>query len=445
MTKVLFFFDTEDYVNPHAADGVLRAAKLLEAHGIRGCFNVVGWFADALLEWGRKDVAECLKNHDVGFHSHRHSHHPTINEYTDLEDYEEAKRLFLEDEKKSIEKISRVFGKTSFPAACPPGESSSYVAYYGYSELGCKIYNVGAHFDVMNNRPLYASNICCINYNRTLENFLHNASKEDVRKVVDDIPETQEVLIFCHHPHKAYVTEHPDVLNYHQKNTPREEWVLSDRRSDEEIELFYDNYEYLVNYLEENPRFEIVTTDDIIKEYCDTTRVIKREYIDDIFVQLYRKFFPLTTPDSFCLADIALACRDFLQGKDEHICGKVYGFMEEPFCADTYVTLTKDEVIKGAEYFKDGEFLPSKIVVGEKTFGPADWLRAAIDVLRGKESVKIVSKTWQIDLDEFPRLRDLEYRNWVHVPEFKDNYLSKRARLQTWTLRLPKNTKRTIY
>ena len=60
MTYIVFSFDTEDYVNPHAADGILRCAEILRSEGIRGCFNVVAKLAEALVKWGRQDVIDAL-------------------------------------------------------------------------------------------------------------------------------------------------------------------------------------------------------------------------------------------------------------------------------------------------------------------------------------------------------------------------------------------------
>ena len=86
MTYLVFSFDVEDYINPNAADGILWSAELLRKAGIRGCFNIVARLAEALVAWGREDVIEALKHHEIDLHSMAHSHHPTINEYTDLAD-----------------------------------------------------------------------------------------------------------------------------------------------------------------------------------------------------------------------------------------------------------------------------------------------------------------------------------------------------------------------
>ena len=86
MTDVIFSFDTEDFVDRDGADAILRMANLLRSENVRGCFNVVGWVAEALRgEWNRPDVIEALKYHEIDSHSLSHSYHPTINQYPDIQ------------------------------------------------------------------------------------------------------------------------------------------------------------------------------------------------------------------------------------------------------------------------------------------------------------------------------------------------------------------------
>ena len=73
MTNIIFSFDTEDFTCCRAADGILEVAEILREEGVRGCFNLVGLLADQLVAWGRTDVLESLKYHEVDFHSLNHS------------------------------------------------------------------------------------------------------------------------------------------------------------------------------------------------------------------------------------------------------------------------------------------------------------------------------------------------------------------------------------
>ncbi len=53
-TKIIFSFDTEDYVNEIAADSILRSARILREGGAKGCFRV----AEALVKRGRRGVTD---------------------------------------------------------------------------------------------------------------------------------------------------------------------------------------------------------------------------------------------------------------------------------------------------------------------------------------------------------------------------------------------------
>lgn len=91
-------------------------------------------------------------------------------------------------------------------------------------------------------------------------------------------------------------------------------------------------------------------------------------------------------------------------------------------------------------------FLPIEIRVGMHTVGPADWLRGALAVLCGEERVTLTPAPWQIDLDQFPATRDMKLSDgWIHRADFRDEHLSRRARLQSWTWRLPCGSKRLIF
>lgn len=131
MTDIIFSFDTEDYVNKEAADAILNIANILREENVRGCFNVVGRLAESLVKWGRTDVIEALKYHEIDNHSLAHSHHPTINEYTDLADYDEALAL----EKGDTAKISNLAYVTPFLTLVWTffvlGEKLSPVAFVG--------------------------------------------------------------------------------------------------------------------------------------------------------------------------------------------------------------------------------------------------------------------------------------------------------------------------
>ena len=203
----------------------------------------------------------------------------------------------------------------------------------------------------------------------------------------------------------------------------------------------------MVELIKSDERFNVTTYSELAKKYS-SERVITPDMLPDIKRQLDEYFFPVTSPDSYCISDILLACRDFLQGKTSHRCEKVYGFTDTPYTATKEVTLSADEIRALADSFRDGEFLPEVLFISDKHISPADWLRAALSLLvDGCEAYTIKpGLPWQIDLDQFPEFRDTVYKGtWVHSKDFEDRYITSRGRLQTWTVRLPANTPRKIF
>ncbi len=442
MTDLIFSFDTEDYVNPKGADGIIRASKMIREAGYTPCHNVVAWLAQALVKWGRQDVIDELKQCEITAHSLKHSYHPTINEYTDLEDFNEAMKLFRKEEDEALRIIQSIIGNDRFTAACPPGDSVSYVAKYGYADMGIEIYDGGLTRDEVRGRPVGFCNMLTLMYYYSFDVFI-DYTEEQIIDLMDKMAEL-DVCIFYHHPQKNTVTTFCDLQNFYGSNIEGE-WILSDLVPEEKVKRFEKNLAFFLERLKNDKRFNVVTYGQIADKYR-SHRVVKPCHLPAIKKALDEDFFPVTMPESLCLSDILLACRDFLQGKSEHVCQKVYGFLDVPYAISHPVKVTAEEMRDSASQIPDNTFLPTEITVGGKKLGTADWLRAALIILSGEDSATVVPDKWQIDLNEFPRLRDLCFTgSWVHAKDFPDKYVSNRNRLQSWTIRLPRDTSRKIY
>ncbi|MBE6626773.1 MAG: hypothetical protein E7628_06295 [Ruminococcaceae bacterium] len=442
MADLILSFATEDYVNPHAADGIIRASKMIREAGFTLCHNVVARLVEALVKWGRQDCIDEIKQCEIATHSLTHSHHPTINEYTDIDDFDLAMRLFRKEEDEAVEIIQRILGTESLVAANPPGASVSYVAQYGYADMGFKVYPAAYTIDCVKGRPVSFCNLLNLHCPYDLDNFI-NFTKEDVLELIEKIAE-KDICMITHHPAKNTIVSYWDRQNYYKENNDGE-WILSDMLPEEKIKNFEENLRFFLEKIKEDERINVIGFADIIKRYVHP-RSVKREQIPEIKKALSEDFFPLTVPESLCLSDILLACRDFLLGKEEHECEKVYGFLEVPYTIPHPVRVTAAEMRESATQIPDGRFLPTEIIVGGKKLGPADWLRAALIILSGEEVANVVPDKWQIDLNEFPMLRNQRLVGWwIHSDSFKDEYISNRARLQSWTIRLPRGTNRKIF
>ena len=448
MTNVIFSFDTEDIVNERGADGILRCARILREEGVKGCFNIIGLLPDALAEWGREDIADELKYHEIDFHSHTHSVHPTINEYTDKEDYYEALDEFIKDESAGMKKVKDFFNRDYLPAACIPGNCTSYVAHYGYEKLGFKFFSGDDIYDKVNYRPIYNCNTISLHYARSLDGVLFRLDGQGIADFVNETARNKHTMVFYHHPQRAYCKTFWDGDNFNKKNTPKSEWIKSAIHSSEDTERFYENFRSLVRFLRDDNEFEILTYSDLATKLKENERIIGLKDLPKIRNQLDEYFFPITTPNSYCITDIFQACCEFLLGKDEHICKRTYGFLYEPYVATQEVTITHSDAIKIVSKIKFDDFLPSTFYASGKAIGPRELLDALFAfILDGAESYTTTpNKQWQIDLDQFPTLRDLNYKgSWIHAETLNDDYLSDRLRYQAWTIRLPKDTQRKIF
>lgn len=442
MTKLIFSFDTEDYVNPKGADGILRASKRVREAGYTPCHNVVAWLAEALVKWGRQDVIDELKQCQITTHSLKHSYHPTINEYTDIKDFDEAMKLFRKEEDEALRITQGILGNDRFTAACPPGDSVSYVAQYGYADMGFEIYDGGLTIDGARGRPVSFCNLYNLMYRYSFDVFV-SYTKEQIPDLIEKMAGL-DVCIFYHHPQKNTVTTFCDLQNFYRGNIEGE-WILSDLHPEETVKRFEENLDFFLETIKKDKRFVAATYADIADELRQH-RELHLRHVSEIKKALDEDFFPVTMPESLCLSDILLACRDFLLGKDKHVCQKVYGFLDTPYAISQPVKVTAEEMKASAEQIPDGTFLPTEITVGNKKIGPADWLRAALTILNGADEAIVVPDKWQIDLNEFPCLRDQCFvGSWVHSNDMKDEYLSDRARLQSWTIRLPRDTQRRIF
>lgn len=436
MTDIIFSFDTEDFTSSRAADGILYEANLFREEGVRGCFQLVGLLAKQLKAWGRDDVIEALSHHELDTHTYGHTLHPMINEYTDIEDFYAAKAELIRQESLGIDYIKDTFGIDRVYSACPPGNQKSYVAMYGYHDMGIPVY-ADTFCDVKEGTGAFYCNMFHVYYYFGIEWFLRDATDEDLKAKLDDLATRERAIIYTH-PNMIIKDDFWDAVNYHKENLVEfGNWIEPNDLPAEITERVLENMRKLIRMIKADPRFRITTYKELSEELlADGERVVKRDFVPEIKKHLTKSFFPMQKPISLSLSDMMLACRDFLDGKDEHLCGDVYGFLDKPYEISAPITVSADDIIASCEQIKDGEFLPAKIKVGEEYIGPRDWLYAALDVILGAPCVEISPNPQLPCLNCMPEVRDSDFKGtWQHSDSFEDNYLSDRLRYQSYTMR----------
>ncbi len=439
-TKVIFSFDTEDFTSNESANAIYTEAEILRQEGVRGCFCLVGLLAKQLENWGRTDVLEALSHHEIDTHTYGHTLHPMINEYTDIEDFEAAKAEVIRQETECLELIRHATGREKVFAAVPPGNQKSYAAMYAYAEMGIPIY-ADTVCDTAARDGVYYCNIYHIDYSMCVDGanglFMRD-SEQEMRDALDRLATLRHAIVYTH-PHNSLFCEPWDVLNYDKENLyPFGNWKAAKRHPAELSEVFYRNMRKFVQMIQQDPRFEITTYEQIAAENAaKEPRVLRRTDIPLIAQQLKAELFPVLKPNSFCLTDIIRACRAFLCGADTYVCGPAHGFLAAPQASTEQMTFTAEEIKNAASAIPEEGFLPTVISINGKQIGPADWLYAALEVLSGAQTVTTVPGLPQLpSLDCIPQTRDLSLKGtWRHSDTFEDRYLSDRLRWQSWTMR----------
>lgn len=102
--KLYLTFDVEDFINDRALGALYHILKLMEQHHQKGLFFITGHMAEKLARFPQ--IIDLLDEHEIGYHSTSHSVHPTIFEYTNVANYEEAYNTSLNREVAHINPLS---------------------------------------------------------------------------------------------------------------------------------------------------------------------------------------------------------------------------------------------------------------------------------------------------------------------------------------------------
>ncbi|MBR5519902.1 MAG: hypothetical protein IKU55_04215 [Clostridia bacterium] len=433
MTNLVFSFDTEDFTSSYAADGILEAAELLRAENIRGCFCMVGLLARQLLAWGRYDVLEALKYHEIDFHTYGHTLHPTICEYTDTEDFAAAYAEVVRQESEGIALVKAATGAERVYTAVPPGDDKSYVAMYAYADMGLPCY-ADTFADLPDGRGVFFCNLLHFGYVRSWESIFGNRLGSD--KAFFDQLAARKTAVLYNHPNRLRYDDFWDSVNYrHANHYPFGQWKEAPRTDLEKVKAFVAEIKTLVKNLKADGRFTFKTYAELAAERAGA-RIVTPEMLPAIREALTERFYPLTAPLSLSLSDVFSAALALLRGDKAFAAGRVYGFLDTPYAIDRTVTVSAADVRAAAAKINDQTFLPTQIAVGDTLLGPADFLFAMLDTLLGAETITLAPRPQNVDLAEFPLLAEPPITHWdVHVPGFDAKWHLKRLPLQAWTLR----------
>lgn len=453
-TRIMFYADTEDYTCDASNDGIRDFARTMTEEGVRANFNIVGYLAMRIQEFGRKDVIEALKPHVLGTQSLYHSLHPTPAEYGDDPIYERSYRKALMEESAAKAMVEAVFGEGRVRFAVHPGHSMSIGNIEAKVDIGvplgvggfvnCETGNLdmarpGPELDGLWYFNMYQAPYLTGTFH--LEYLIPGASwyvpPERYGEIFDKLAR-YDLIGIGFHPHMQIKTKYWDGVNYRYGNQVKwREWNQVPNRKPEHTAAFYENLRAFVRALKADGRFRLTDFDEIERNVRPRV-AITPAHLPVIRKCLQADFNCIRDPASWSVADVFQACVRFLRGAQKYQPGKVYGFLDHPRGVSSPVEVSAVGLRTAAERIDLLTFLPPEIEVEEKKIGPADFLFAALEVLTtGAERVLVTPREQLGSFKEIPSLEKFHLKGvWLHSKEFNDTYTTERFRLQLWTLRI---------
>ena len=456
-TKVMFFFDTEDFTCDESNDTIRDTAKILTEEGVKGEYNIVGYLARELVRLNRRDVIDALKPHAIGTQTLKHSVHPTVCERSDMANARVAYANVLADEAEGVGMLKAAFGLQHVDYAVPPGNSWSYASLYAFADLGMTFYGGGGFAEdgdsgegkvglvPPGNRRwgLWYCNLYQLPYDyiMALESLIPDAwpgwKKPDLDKVLDRAAKLDGV-VFALHPHMVLKKAHWDGPNYKGANLVEwGKWKQIENRPKEATAAFYRNFRAFVRRVKSDPRF--VITDTLAEKAKLKPRVaITAKDLPAIKAALKKDFGAISSPASWCVADVFQAVVELLRGRTPCVPGKVHGFVYPPQGVTQPVVVKAGDLSETASWLDLGTFIPPQIAVGGAKIGPADFLFAALEVLTtGAAEVTVKPREQLGSFKNCPSLETVDITGgWIiHSTDLNGKLLDERLKLQLWTLR----------
>ena len=276
MHKIILTFDVEDFIDPNEVVALQNILELLDKHRLRALFFITGHMAEKLEAF--PEILGLLERHEIGFHSSGHSVRPTIPEFTDVENYEQARAISLERETSHINPLTGevegeggihllqdLFHNKRIEAFRAPGMSWTPPHLEAMTEVGIKF---DFSSNVTTSAPVQHAGVTFYPYTfiQTWEG--HSSDYSCLFSAILK----REVSVFDLHP-TLYVNQRMWDAIYHNGNPQRLSRVPE--RTPEETKSYFNKFANLLKLINGLQKARIVNADPILRE--STTNLITNE------------------------------------------------------------------------------------------------------------------------------------------------------------------------
>ena len=456
MAKVIFSFDTEDYINPEADDYTKRICEVFDANGVTASFMMVGERARVLVERGRVDVIAALGRHEIGYHSYFHSVHPNVAEYLDGCGWYDGVGEFLSREQEGVSLVRQIFNRECLWAAVPAGASWAPQMICGYERLGIPIQSDAA-ITAPRNRPTHYIGQLHLKYNLWLDHLLLADSWDPIGAQFDEHLEAgAQLIVAIDHPTILMHEQFPDSLNFrHGRNPPPSEWVCCTQRPVARQEMALAHLERTIRHVLEHPDLEPCTYEQIAGSFDlapggsvgpQALGAVAAHVSEGALCSIETGGNSFSAADQFGLLNHAAA-----HGGDAELpvltpLRRLLGPINDVCVEDGRAFEAPSGQVRRAARHVEHDLrghMPATIQFEGRRVGPATFMRGLARIVGGAAegrlpaSVPFEPAPPLPDEAQMEGLRDLTWKDrWeIFPPDFAGDNLKRHALLQSWTIR----------
>lgn len=458
--KLIFAFDSEDYITPEADDAEKWWAETMSKYGITACIAVVGELVRSLQVRGRQDVISAMASHEVAYHSDKHSLPPTWAEILDGCGWHDGIERILRDELKGVSDVREALGQ--HPSAwCKPGNSWGAQVAAAMSLLNIPIF-CDSPFALQRGQPFWFVNTLMLQYHTSFDHYFNVPQNDRLRRMQDDFLQLCDAhdggyLIMFTHPARLVTAEFWDAVNFREGKKPqRSDWKPAPLRPKAEIDELKRDFESFIAWVVKQPQVELTTYRKLSAEY----RPVSPRWIsaDDLlrlatkvseFTHQYLNGDYLSPAEQFGVLVRAVAVLAKVGHLPEAV--PIRPLFGPPQTPQTDIQRGEAEtkeflnaVSLADEYCFQTGCVPANIKVGQGYVGPNCLMQALARLLEHWQTTRTLPASIPLSaVPELPKIaegrqfRDYRFKGtWlIFPPEFEGKRTLEHIRLQTWTVK----------
>lgn len=223
-TKILLWFDVEDYATIESDDAFAELLDMLDEVGVRCTIKFCAKKLGLLRERGRTDILEKLSRHELSFHTTLHSVHPLPTEYLDHYGFRAGAEEFERRECGGFDLIREIGGQ-NLTSYGQPGESWAPQVFPVLRKWGIPTY-LDAHSILgINGQPFWYGGVLCYTDLVNLIRLQHrDGGLEQYLQDYHNIDKTCEETVFIStydHPTEFSSTVFWDEVNFLDGKNPQ--------------------------------------------------------------------------------------------------------------------------------------------------------------------------------------------------------------------------------